>query len=98
MPADTRDGLTHDRLDLGGAVLSILTIGFVCYALTSGVQFGWTSPVTLGVTAAAVASLALFIVRERRAASPMLDLTLFRSGTVRGAAIAQIGTSSPWSS
>lgn len=98
VPADTRDGLTHDRLDLGGAVLSILTIGFACYALTSGVQFGWTSPVTLGVTAAAVASLALFIVRERRAASPMLDLALFRSGTVRGAAIAQIGTSSPWSS
>ena len=93
VPADTREGLTHDRLDLAGAVLSILTIGLACYALTSGVQFGWTSPLTLGVTAGAVASLALFIVRERRAASPMLDLTLFRSGTVRGASIAQIGTS-----
>jgi MFS family permease len=40
-----------------------------------------------------VASLVLFIIREQRAASPMLDLSLFRVGTVRGAAIAQIGTS-----
>ncbi|MGH1550797.1 MFS transporter [Leifsonia poae] len=90
---DTADGLTKDRLDLPGAVLSILTIGLACYSLTSGVQNGWTSPLTIAVALGAVASLVLFIVRERRAASPMLDLRLFRRGTVRGAAIAQIGTS-----
>jgi MFS family permease len=91
--ADTADGLTNDRLDLPGAALSILTIGLACYALTSGVQNGWMSPLTIAVALGAVASLVLFIVRERRAASPMLDLSLFRLGTVRGAAIAQIGTS-----
>lgn len=90
---DTADGLTKDRLDLPGAALSILTIGLACYTLTSGVQHGWMSPVTVLVAVGAVASLVLFIVRERRAAAPMLDLTLFRLGTVRGAAIAQIGTS-----
>lgn len=90
---DTADGLTKDRLDLPGAALSILTIGLACYTLTSGVQNGWTSPFTLGVALGAVASLILFIVRERRAPAPMLDLRLFRGGTVRGAAIAQIGTS-----
>lgn len=90
---DTADGLTKDKLDLPGAVLSILTIGLACYTLTSGVQNGWLSPLTIAVAVGAVASLVLFIVRERRAASPMLDLALFRRGTVRGAAIAQIGTS-----
>jgi hypothetical protein len=83
----------EDRLDLPGAALSILSIGLACYALTAGVQFGWSAPLTLAVIAGAVASVIAFIVRERRAAAPMLDLTLFRSGTVRGATIAQIGTS-----
>ncbi|WP_285114304.1 MFS transporter [Leifsonia sp. fls2-241-R2A-40a] len=90
---DTADGLTKDRLDVPGAVLSILTIGLACYSLTSGVQNGWSSPVTIAVALGAVASLVLFVVRERRAAAPMLDLALFRRGTVRGAAIAQIGSS-----
>lgn len=90
---DSADGLTKDRLDLPGAALSILTIGLACYTLTSGVQNGWTSPLTIAVALGAAASLVLFVVRERRAAAPMLDLTLFRRGAVRGAAIAQIGTS-----
>ncbi|GAA5205250.1 MFS transporter [Microbacterium kyungheense] len=90
---DTADGLTKDRLDLPGAALSILTIGLACYTLTSGIENGWMSPATVAVAVGAVASLVLFIIRERRAASPMLDLSLFRRGTVRGASIAQIGTS-----
>ena len=93
VPADAADGLTTNRLDLPGAALSILAIGLACYALTAGVQFGWSAPLTLAVIAGAVASVIAFIVRERRAAAPMLDLTLFRSGIVRGATIAQIGTS-----
>jgi hypothetical protein len=39
-----------------------------------------------------VAGLA-FVWHERRSAAPMLDLDLFSNGTVRGASIAQIGTS-----
>ncbi len=93
VPADAPDGLTNDRLDLPGATLSILSIGLACYTLTSGVQFGWFAPLTIAVAIGAVASLALFIVHERRTTAPMLDLTLFRLGAVRGAAIAQIGTS-----
>lgn len=93
VPADTADGLTDDRLDVPGAALSILAIGLACYTLTSGVEHGWGSAWTIVIGLGAVASVALFIVRERRTPSPMLDLTLFRRGTVRGAAIAQIGTS-----
>jgi len=93
VPADSAEGLTKDRLDLPGAALSVLTIGLACYTLTSGIENGWMSPITVAVGLGSVASLVLFIVRERRAASPMLDLSLFRLGTVRGAAIAQIGTS-----
>lgn len=90
--ADAAEELTKERLDLPGAALSIVTIGLACYALTSGVQFGWASAVTVVVIVGAVVALVAFVVRERRAAAPMLDLALLRSGTVRGAAIAQIGT------
>ena len=93
VPADDPSGLTNDALDLPGAVLSIATIGLACYGLTSGVEHGWTAPLTLVCFVAAVAALVGFIVRERRAAEPMLDLSSFSRGPVRGAAIAQVGTS-----
>ncbi|NUR67277.1 MAG: MFS transporter [Streptomyces sp.] len=91
--ADRAEDLTDDRLDLPGAVLSVLAIGLACYALTSGVEHGWLSTVTLASVFGAVAAGIAFVRHERRSAAPMLDLTLFSNGTVRGAAIAQIGTS-----
>src|SRR3954449_12125511 len=91
--ADRPEDLTDDRLDLPGAVLSIATIGLACFSLTSGVQHGWLSAVTLGSILGAIAAAVAFSRHERRTASPMLDLSLFSNGTVRGAAIAQTGTS-----
>ncbi|GAB3587075.1 MFS transporter [Calidifontibacter terrae] len=90
---DRPEDLTGDRLDLPGAALSIATIGLACYALTSGVEHGWLSLVTLLCIAGALLAGAAFIRHERSTAEPMLDLTLFDNGTVRGATIAQIGTS-----
>ena len=91
--ADRREDLTDDALDLTGAALSVLTIGLACYSATSGVQHGWLSAATLGsIVGAALAGVA-FVRHERRTAAPMLDLDLFSNGTVRGATIAQAGTS-----
>lgn len=90
---DSPDGLTDGRLDLPGACYSLTGIGLACYSLTSGVEHGWGSPITLACLAGAVGAGALFVRRERRTFAPMLDLRLFRNGTVRGATIAQAGTS-----
>ncbi|MFB7945573.1 MFS transporter [Kitasatospora phosalacinea] len=92
VPADRPEDLTRDRLDLPGAVLSVATIGLACYALTSGVDHGWGSAATIGSVLGALVAGTAFVWHERRTAAPMLDLKLFTSGTVRGAAIAQIGT------
>ncbi|GAA1905297.1 MFS transporter [Williamsia serinedens] len=91
--ADRRDGLTADRLDIPGALMSIVTIGLACWSLTSGVDNGWSSPVTLMSIVGAIVAAATFVWHERRSVAPMLDLRLFANGTVRGAAIAQVGTS-----
>jgi EmrB/QacA subfamily drug resistance transporter len=91
--ADRPEDLTQDRLDLPGAALSVLAIGLACYALTSGVEHGWGSAATLGSIAGAVVAGLGFVWHERRTKAPMLDLKIFSGGTVRGAAIAQIGTS-----
>ncbi|MGW3867341.1 MFS transporter [Streptomyces sp. NPDC005047] len=90
---DRREDLTHDRLDLPGAALSVLTIGLACYALTSGVEHGWRSVATLASVLGAAAAGIAFVWHERRSKAPMLDLKIFSNGTVRGAALAQIGTS-----
>lgn len=47
---------------------------------------------TLASLLGAIAAGVAFVRHERRSPSPMLDLRLFSNGTVRGAAIAQIGT------
>ncbi len=91
--ADRPEDLTRDALDLPGALLSVATIGLACYTLTSGVEHGWLSIMTLVSALGAIAAGITFLRHERRTASPMLDLGLFSNGTVRGAAIAQIGTS-----
>lgn len=92
VPADRPQDLTRDKLDLPGAALSVATIGLACYSLTSGVEHGWLSGTTLASLLGALAAGIAFVWHERRSASPMLDLRLFSDGTVRGAAIAQIGT------
>jgi EmrB/QacA subfamily drug resistance transporter len=93
VPADRPEDLTTDTLDLWGSVLSISTMGLACYSLTSGVEYGWTSGVTLGSMLGAVVAAVAFVRHERRSRAPMLDLNLFSNGTVRGASIAQLGTS-----
>jgi len=91
--ADRPEDLTDDAFDLPGAVLSVTAIGLACYSLTSGVDHGWLSAITLASILGSVAAAIAFVRHERRSASPMLDLGLFSNGTVRGAAVAQIGTS-----
>ncbi|MFD3889404.1 MFS transporter [Streptomyces microflavus] len=93
VPADRPEDLTRDRLDVPGAALSVATIGLACYALTSGVENGWLSVLTIGSVVGAVVAATAFVRHERRSPAPMLDLGLFSNGTVRGAVVAQVGTS-----
>lgn len=64
-------------LDIPGAVLSMVGVTALVYGIIEGPAVGWTSPqVLLGFTVGALAAAA-FIVVERRAPHPMLDLSFF---------------------
>jgi EmrB/QacA subfamily drug resistance transporter len=67
------------RLDVAGAVTVTAALMLAVYAIVNGNQNGWTSAETLGLLAASVAVLALFIGIEARVSSPLVPLGLFRS-------------------
>jgi EmrB/QacA subfamily drug resistance transporter len=67
------------RLDVAGAVTVTAALMLAVYAIVNGNQNGWTSAETLGLLAASVALLALFVGIEARISAPLVPLGLFRS-------------------
>jgi EmrB/QacA subfamily drug resistance transporter len=65
-------------LDLPGLGLSVAMLASLTYTIIEAPARGWSSVITVGGFAVAAALLGAFVARERRAAHPMLDVTLFR--------------------
>jgi len=72
--------------------VGLVTSGLFCLtlALIQGNDWGWTSPVELGLFAAAAAIIGLWVWWELRAASPLFDLRLFRDRTFAAASAAMV--------
>ena len=81
---------THESLDLPGLATSALGLFALTYGLIEANEYGWTSARIVGSFVVAAVALTSFVVIERRRRSPMLDLTLFRSGTYTGANVAML--------
>jgi EmrB/QacA subfamily drug resistance transporter len=76
------------RLDVPGLVTSTVALFALTYALIEGHDKGWTSLViSASFAVAAVAALA-FVVFERRAAQPMVDVALFTQRAFTGGIVA----------
>ena len=73
------------RLDWLGAILTALGLGTLVYGLIESSELGFAHPAVLSTLAAAVVTLAIFVVVEARVRNPMLPFTLFRSRTFTGA-------------
>ncbi len=69
----------EESFDFPGALLFSAGLISILFALTMGIQLSWTSPLILSLFAAFAVMLVLFLWRERRAARPVLDLSLFRN-------------------
>jgi MFS family permease len=63
-------------LDPAGAVLLAIGLFMLLLAISKGRDWGWTSELTLGLFAAAFATLVVFAFVERRVRAPMVDLAL----------------------
>jgi EmrB/QacA subfamily drug resistance transporter len=77
IPYDAPQKIT-ERFDLPGAAVFLVGLVMLLLALNQGYQWGWTSPVILGLLVASLLLLFTFVVIEIRSPAPMLDLTLFR--------------------
>ena len=74
------------RPDVLGAVLATAGMTLLVFGVVRTDQYAWTSPVTLGTLAAAVALLAAFVHVERTTArDPLIRLGLFANRAVAGA-------------
>jgi EmrB/QacA subfamily drug resistance transporter len=82
---ESRDTSHEQRLDLPGLLTSAVGLFALTYALIEANTYGWTSGRILGSFAVAAVSLVAFVLLERHQRLPMLDLSLFRSGTFAGA-------------
>ena len=71
----------QQRFDLWGSLA--ITAVLVCFSIgmTEGQRYGFTSTLPLGLLGLSAIGLAGFIILENRVHQPMLDLSLFRSGT-----------------
>ncbi|APE35108.1 MFS transporter [Nocardia mangyaensis] len=74
-------------VDWAGALLAATAFGTVIYAATVGPDWGYTSPSVLALFALGGLAFAGFIVVERRARAPMLDLHYVRLPAVRSALV-----------
>lgn len=74
-------GLRSERqpFDLIGAFTLALALVAIMLVLSKGQSWGWTSPLIIALMAISVFTVAAFILRERRTASPVVDLSLFQS-------------------
>jgi EmrB/QacA subfamily drug resistance transporter len=75
--------------DIPGAVLLTGGLMLGVYTILEVEQQGWGSTQTLGLGGVALALLAAFLLRQARAANPLMPLRLFRSRNVSGANLVQ---------
>ncbi|MBO0826525.1 MAG: MFS transporter [Streptosporangiales bacterium] len=90
IPYQAGIGLRHGA-DVPGAVLITSALMLGVYTIVKpAAELGWTAPRTVVPAAVVVALLTGFVVRQRKAANPLIPLRIFRSRNVTGANIVQV--------
>jgi EmrB/QacA subfamily drug resistance transporter len=74
---ESRDLGATGKLDYPGALAAVVFLTGITFAFIQAPTLGWSSPAVLTMALAGLAGLAAFLVRERRAAAPMLPLSIF---------------------
>ena len=87
---DGREGIGLGKgADIPGAVLLTGGLMLGVYTILEVEKQGWGSTQTLGLGGVAIALIAAFLIRQSKAANPLMPLRLFRSRNVSGANLVQ---------
>src|SRR4051812_7185969 len=90
LPGDEGIGLRAGA-DVPGALLITASLMLGVYTIVDpAAEHGWGAGLTLGLAAATVGLLAAFVVREARAAQPLIPLRIFRSRNLTAANLIQV--------
>lgn len=76
---DSRDSSVPRQLDLAGCFAVVCCLGALTLGVERGSAWGWDHARTLTLFAVAALSGGLFLLRERTARHPLIDLRLFRN-------------------
>ncbi|MER6579952.1 MFS transporter, partial [Nonomuraea sp. NPDC001023] len=76
LPARTPSPASRPRLDVLGAILVTSASGSLIYALIAAGEKGWLSALTGWLVLAAAVGYVLFVLWQRRARSPLMDVRL----------------------
>lgn len=87
VPSDSVTG-PRARVDQPGLVTSAVALFALTYGLIEGHDKGWTSPLILATFAVSAAALVTFVLVERRAEQPMVDVALFAERVFTGGIVA----------
>jgi Major Facilitator Superfamily len=74
---ESRDPGATGKIDYPGAAAVVVFLTGITFAFIEAPALGWSSPAVLTMALLGVAGLGAFLARERRAASPMLPLSIF---------------------
>jgi EmrB/QacA subfamily drug resistance transporter len=77
-------------IDVLGALSVTAGLTLLVFAIVKTQDFGWLSVETLGLTAAAAALLAAFVLIERRSKAPLVRLGIFRTRSLTSANAAML--------
>lgn len=78
---------SSSRFDFTGLVVFVITMIGLNVVITRGADFGWTSPLTIGLIAATVIGMIFFIKIETGKLHALVDFTLFKNKPYTGATI-----------
>ena len=78
---------TPSRFDFTGLVVFVFTMIGLNLVITRGADFGWTSPLTIGLIVATVIGMLFFIKIETGKLHALIDFNLFKNKSYTGATI-----------
>ncbi|HUC78875.1 MAG TPA: MFS transporter, partial [Candidatus Saccharimonadales bacterium] len=83
-------GLTHNHLDLKGALFVTLGLISLVYGFTKAPTYGWTDHKTLEFFAASLILLVAFVINELKVKHPLVPFSIFKIGNIAAADLTQL--------